>query len=535
MSENTFDYIIVGAGSAGCVLAAQLIRRTQARVLLLEAGGDDNNLFIKMPAGVAKIIAKKSWPYETEPEPHANNRRMQIAQGKVLGGSSSVNGMIYLRGQPQDYDDWAERYGCAGWSYREVLPYFKRAEANESLSDDYHGADGLLPVSENRYRHPLSMAFIRAGQELNLPYRNDFNGDSQHGVGFYQTTTRNGERASTARTYLKAVRDERRLVVKLNALAHRLTFEGNVATGVVYSQNGGAEVTARATKEVSVSAGAVGSPKLLMLSGIGPRDHLQQLGIEVRADLPVGKNFHDHLHMSINVSTREPISLFGADRGLQALSHGAQWLAFRSGVLSSNVLEGAAFTDSRGDGRTDVQIHFLPLLDSWDDVPGEPLPNIHGFTLKVGYLQPKARGEVLLRSSNPRDPVKLHANYLGHPDDLAGSVRAVKFGLGFLQTAALKPLIKDLLMPQPEWTRDDAQLEAFVRNFCKTVYHPVGSCRMGPSPQDAVTDPQLRVHGFEQLRVIDCSVMPQLTSGNTNAPTIMLAEKAVDLLLGAPQ
>ena len=238
--------------------------------------------------------------------------------------------------------------------------------------------------------------------------------------------------------------------------------------------------------------------------------------------------------MSINVSTREPISLFGADRGLQALSHGAQWLAFRSGVLSSNVLEGAAFTDSRGDGRTDVQIHFLPMLDNWDDVPGEPLPNIHGFTLKVGYLQPKARGEVL-RSCNPRDPVKLHANYLGHPDDLAGSVRAVKFGLGFLQTAALKPLIKDLLMPQPEWTRDEAQLEAFVRNFCKTVYHPVGSCRMGPSPQDAVTDPQLRVHGFERLRVIDCSVMPQLTSGNTNAPTIMLAEKAVDLLLGAPQ
>ena len=330
------------------------------------------------------------------------------------------------------------------------------------------------------------------------------------------------------------MRDERRLVVKLNALAHRLTFEGNVATGVVYSQNGGAEVTARATKEVIVSAGAVGSPKLLMLSGIGPRDHLQQLGIEVRADLPVGKNFHDHLHMSINVSTREPISLFGADRGLQALSHGAQWLAFRSGVLSSNVLEGAAFTDSRGDGRTDVQIHFLPMLDNWDDVPGEPLPNIHGFTLKVGYLQPKARGEVQLRSCNPRDPVKLHANYLGHPDDLAGSVRAVKFGLGFLQTAALKPLI-DLLMPQPEWTRDEAQLEAFVRNFCKTVYHPVGSCRVGPSPQDAVTDPQLRVHGFERLRVIDCSVMPQLTSGNTNAPTIMLAEKAVDLLLGAPQ
>ncbi|WP_054305261.1 GMC family oxidoreductase, partial [Serratia rubidaea] len=384
MSDNRFDYIIVGAGSAGCVLAAQLIRRTQARVLLLEAGGDDNNLFIKMPAGVAKIIAKKSWPYETEPEPHANGRRMQIAQGKVLGGSSSINGMIYIRGQQQDYDDWEQQYGCRGWGYRDVLPYFRRAEANESLSDAYHGDEGLLPVSENRYRHPLSMAFIRAGQELNLPYRNDFNGDSQHGVGFYQTTTRNGERASTARTYLQAVRDQQRLVVKLNALAHRVIIEDNVARGVAYSQNGGAEVSAFAEQEVIICAGAVGSPKLLMLSGIGPHAHLTSLGITPLADLPVGKNFHDHLHMSINASTRQPVSLFGADRGLQALRHGAQWLAFRSGVLTSNILEGAAFADSRGGDRPDVQVHFLPLLDGWDNVPGEPLPEVHGVTLKVG-------------------------------------------------------------------------------------------------------------------------------------------------------
>ncbi|MDC6112593.1 GMC family oxidoreductase [Serratia rubidaea] len=533
MSDNRFDYIIVGAGSAGCVLAAQLIRRTQARVLLLEAGGDDNNLFIKMPAGVAKIIAKKSWPYETEPEPHANGRRMQIAQGKVLGGSSSINGMIYIRGQQQDYDDWEQQYGCRGWGYRDVLPYFRRAEANESLSDAYHGDEGLLPVSENRYRHPLSMAFIRAGQELNLPYRNDFNGDSQHGVGFYQTTTRNGERASTARTYLQAVRDQQRLVVKLNALAHRVIIEDNVARGVAYSQNGGAEVSAFAEQEVIICAGAVGSPKLLMLSGIGPHAHLTSLGITPLADLPVGKNFHDHLHMSINASTRQPVSLFGADRGLQALRHGAQWLAFRSGVLTSNILEGAAFADSRGGDRPDVQVHFLPLLDGWDNVPGEPLPEIHGVTLKVGYLQPKARGEVLLRSRNPADAVKLHANYLGHPEDLAGCVRAVKFGLRFLQTAALKPLIKEVLMPQPAWQQDDAQLEEFVRNFCKTVYHPVGSCRMGQHAADSVTDLQLRVHGFARLRVVDGSVMPQVPSGNTNAPTIMLAEKAADLILGA--
>lgn len=534
MSENSFDYIIIGAGSAGCVLAAQLIRRTQARILLLEAGGDDRNLFIKMPAGVARIIAKKSWPYETEPEPWANHRRMQIAQGKVLGGSSSINGMIYLRGQQKDFDDWATQYGCSGWSYQEVLPYFKRAEDNESLADGYHGSGGLLPVSENRYRHPLSMAFLRAGQELNLPYSSDFNGASQLGVGFYQTTIRGGERASTSRSYLSAVNNEQRLVVRLNALAHRLTFEGATATGVVYSQNGGEEVTARAAKEVFVCAGALSSPKLLMLSGIGPREHLESLGIEVRADLPVGKNFHDHLHMSINASTKGPLSLFGADSGLRALGHAAQWLAFRSGVLTSNVLEGGAFSASLEGGRPDVQIHFLPLLDSWDDVPGEPLPATHGFTLKVGYLQPASRGEVLLRSTNPADPLKIHANYLQDPADLAGCVRAVKFGLGFLQTDALRPLIKEVLMPRPEWTRDDAGIEEFVRNFCKTVYHPVGSCRMGPSPEDSVTNPQLQVHGFERLRVVDGSVMPHITSGNTNAPTIMLAEKAVDLILGAP-
>lgn len=532
MSENTFDYIIVGAGSAGCVLAAQLIQRTQARILLLEAGGDDNNLFIKIPAGVAKVIAKKSWPYETEPEPHANHRRMQIAQGRVLGGSSSVNGMIYIRGQRQDYDHWAEHYGCTGWSYQDVLPYFKRAEANESLSGDYHGNQGLLPVSENRYRHPLSMAFIRAGQELGLPYSNDFNGEHQQGVGFYQTTTRNGERASTARTYLQSVRDNTRLVVTLNALVHRITMENNVATGVVYSLSDGVEINASARQEVILSAGAIGSPKILMLSGIGPREHLQQLGIPVRVDLPVGKNFHDHLHMSINVSTHDPITLFGADRGLQALRHGVEWMAFRSGVLASNVLEGAAFVDSLGDDRPDVQVHFLPILDSWDDVPGEPLPAVHGFSLKVGYLQPKARGQVQLRSSNPTDPVKLQANYLGHADDLAGSIRAVKFGLSLLETPALKPLIKHLLMPQPQWLADEIQLEAFVRNFCKTVYHPVGSCRMGQNPRDSVTDLQLRIHGVEGLRVVDSSVMPQVTSGNTNAPTIMLAEKAVDLILG---
>ncbi len=531
MNSKNYDYIIIGAGSAGCVLAARLIQETQSRVLLLEAGGSDNHLFIKMPAGVAKIIAQKSWPYETEPEPHANNRKMQIAQGKVLGGSSSVNGMIYIRGQKQDYDNWAQKYGCDGWSYDDVLPWFKKAERNESLTGEFHGTDGPLPVSENRYRHPLSIAFIRAAQEQGLPYINDLNGESQQGVSFYQTTTQNGERASTSKTYLKSVEKNDKLTLKLNMQVNRIIIRDGRAVGVVYQGVNGLEVEAFADNEVLVCSGAMGSAKLLMLSGIGPEEHLSSLGIETIANLPVGKNFHDHLHMSINVTTKDPISLFGADKGLNAIRHGFEWMAFRRGLLASNVLEGAAFFDSCEQGRPDVQIHFLPILDSWDDVPGEPLPAAHGFTLKVGYLQPKSRGELFLRSKNPQDPLKIHANYLASPEDMAGCKRAVLFGLKVLESDALQAVSKEVLMPPEQVQSDNDQLEEFVRNFCKTVYHPVGSCRMGKDTETSVTDLRLRVHGISNLRVVDCSVMPEIPSGNTNAPTIMIAERAAAMII----
>lgn len=531
MSTEKYDYIIVGAGSAGCVLAARLIQETQARVLLLEAGGSDNHMFIKMPAGVAKIIAQKSWPYETEAEPHANNRRMQIAQGKVLGGSSSVNGMIYIRGQKQDYDNWEQNYGCEGWGYDDVLPWFKQAERNESLTGKYHGTDGPLPVSENRYRHPLSMAFVRAAQEHGLPYVNDLNGECQQGTSFYQTTTHNGERASTSKTYLKSVEKSEKLTLKLNTQVNRIITRDGRAIGVAYQGKNGHEIEAMAADEVLICSGAMGSAKLLMLSGIGPEEHLSSLGIDTIVNLPVGKNFHDHLHMSINVTIKQPISLFGADQGINALKHGAQWMVFRSGLLASNVLEGAAFKDSCNQGRPDVQIHFLPILDSWDDVPGEALPAVHGFTLKVGYLQPKSRGEILLRSKDPLAPLKIYANYLASPEDMEGCKRAVKFGLEVLNSPSLQAVSKDVLMP-PEQVRDDeAQLEEFVRNFCKTVYHPVGTCRMGTDPVSSVTDLRLRVHGVSNLRVVDCSVMPEIPSGNTNAPTIMIAERAAAMII----
>lgn len=533
MSSQEYDYIVVGAGSAGCVVAARLLQDNAGKVLLLEAGSRDSSPFHRMPATVVQVFQQKSWPYMTEPQAHCNNRKMIIAQGKVLGGGSSVNGMIYIRGQRQDYDDWAARWNCPGWSYADLLPYFRKAEANESLGDQYHGQHGPLPVSENRFRHPLTTAFMRAGQELGLSYVNDFNGSCQEGIGYYQTTTRNGERASTAQTYLKSVQNDARLTVLTDALTHKVEIKQGRACGVVYSIRGGAAVTAIARKEVVLCAGTFGSPKILMLSGIGPRAHLQSLGIDTVADLPVGQNFHDHLHMSVNAVIHGNNSLLGEDKGLTGLRHLLQWKLFRSGLLTSNILEGGAFIDTLSSGRPDVQLHFLPVLDNFDNTPGEkPAASEHGLTIKVGHLQPKSRGQVLLRSRNPEDLVKIDANFLSHPDDLAGQVRAVQVGLKMMQTAALQDVTREVTVPHNIDWRDVPALEDFVRQNIKTVYHPAGTCRMGQSPQDAVTDLSLRVHGIAGLRVIDCSICPQVPSGNTNAPSIMIGERGADLLLG---
>ncbi|WP_321871900.1 GMC family oxidoreductase [Paraburkholderia tropica] len=533
MSIQEYDYIVVGAGSAGCVVATRLIQQNAGRVLLLEAGGRDSSPFHHIPATVLKVFQQKSWPYMTEPQVHAANRSLIIAQGKVLGGSSSVNGMIYIRGQRQDYDDWAQDWGCTGWSYADVLPYFRKAEANESLGDAYHGQHGPLPVSENRYRHPLTMAMIRAGQECGLPYVNDFNGADQQGIGFYQTTTRNGARASTARTYLKSIQDDARLTVITDALVHQVTIDNGRATGVIYSTQSGAQVRVTCRHEVVISAGAFGSPKVLMLSGIGPHEHLASLGIATIADLPVGKNFHDHLHLSVNATIHTRNSLFGEDKGLRALKHMAQWLAFRSGLMTSNILEGGAFIDSQQSGRPDIQFHLLPLLDNFDNTPGEKQPaGEHGLTVKVGHLQPKSRGQVLLRSADARAMVKIDANFLSDPADLAGQVRAVQQGLKLLQANALKGIVNRVIAPESVDWRDVPAIESFVRQNIKTVYHPAGTCRMGNDPRTSVTDTQLRVHGVAGLRVIDCSICPQVPSGNTNAPSIMIGERGADLILG---
>lgn len=530
VESQEFDYIVCGAGSAGCVVATRLIQEHKGTVLLLEAGGDDSHICIKMPAGLSEIIPTKTWDYSTEPDENTKNRRMTCAQGKVLGGSSSVNGMIYIRGQKQDYDQWANEEGCTGWGYDDLLPYFKKSERNESLSGQYHGTQGPLHVSENRHRHPLSQTFIRSGQELGLPYVTDFNGADQQGVGFFQTTTVNGERASVSKTYLKMVESSNQLTVKLNVLVHKLHIENGKAVAVECEMNGKKQVI-KARKQIVLSAGAIGTPKILMLSGVGPQEHLEEMGISTLQNLPVGKNYHDHLHVSINAVTKEPISLYGQDLGLQKIKNGAQWLLTRTGVVTSNILEGGAFIDTNQEGRPDVQAHFLPGLDTWDDPEGLGKGKTHGITLKNCYLRPKSRGEIFLKSTNPTDSLRIQANLLSDEEDVKGMVRATKFGLDLLKMPSFQSEIGEIFSPPVNTHDSDTALEDFVRTTCKTTYHPVGTCRMGADRLVSVVNLNLQVHGVENLAVIDCSVFPSIPSGNTNAPTIAVAEKGVELLI----
>ena len=527
MSETTFDYVIVGAGSAGCVLANRLSSDAACRVLLLEAGGSDRSLAVRMPAAIAKLnTSKYNWLYDTAPQPSMKGRRIYWPRGKALGGTSSINGMVYIRGQAQDYNQWRQ-LGNAGWSYADVLPFFRKAERNERLSDEYHGVDGPLNVAERPYTNPLSHVFVEASQAAGIPYNPDFNGATQHGCGLYQVTQKKGERWSAAAAYLHRVEDRPNLVIVTGAQATRLIIEKGRAVGIDYARNG-ERMSARAEREVLLAGGAINSPHLLLLSGIGPADELRAAGVAVVHDLPgVGKNLRDHLHINVMQTATQKITLDNAYAGWRALRAVLQFALFKNGPCTSNVAEAGAFLSSQGDAQSpDIQFHFFPLqvVDC-----GRSLAPGHGVTLHACCLRPESRGQISLASNDPLAPPVIDPNYLASAYDMKILIEGIKRGREVLAAKPFRPYLGDERFPGGE-AKTNAQLEEYIRAKAESEYHPIGTCAMG-NDAAAVVDERLRVRGIERLRVVDASIMPTLVSGNTNAPTIMIAEKGAAMIL----
>ena len=521
-----YDYIIVGGGPAGCVLANRLSEEAAIKVLLLEAGGSDWNPLFHMPAGFAKMTkGVASWGWETVPQKHLKNRVLRYTQAKVIGGGSSINAQIYTRGNAVDYDLWANEDGCTGWDYRHVLPYFKRAEDNQRFNDDFHSYGGPLGVSMPSAPLPICDAYIRAGQELGIPYNADFNGRDQAGVGFYQLTQRNRRRSSASLAYLTPIRDRKNLTVRMNAPVRAVNLENTLVTGVTLMSG---EVL-RANREVIVASGAIGSPKLLLQSGIGPADHLKKAGVHVKHDLPgVGENMQDHLDLFVIAECTGDHTYDGVVKLHRTLGAGLQYIFLRSGPVASSLFETGGFWYADPDARSpDIQFHLG--LGSGIEAGVEKLKNA-GVTLNSAYLHPRSRGTVRLASSDPAAAPLIDPNYWSDPHDRKMSLEGLKIAREILSQDALKPYVMAERLPGPKVVSDDDLFDYACAN-AKTDHHPVGTCRMGTDAM-AVVDLELKVRGLEGLRVCDSSIMPRVPSCNTNAPTIMVGEKGADIIRG---